>query len=81
MIPDRLNRFRAWCQQVIPLVYDNSLSYYELLCKVIDYLNKVIDGQNDLIGQVTINTADIAQLKEDVTFLENEIEKVKMGIM
>ena len=69
MIPDRLNRFRAWCQTVIPLVYDNSLSYYELLCKVIDYLNKVIDGQNDLIDQVTINTADIEQLKEDVAFL------------
>lgn len=79
MNPDRLNRFYAWCQSVIPLVYDNSLSYYELLCKVIDYLNKVIDGQNDLIDQVTINTNDITQLKEDVAFLEDELEKVKNG--
>lgn len=34
--------FRFWCQKVLPLVYDDSLSYYELLCKVIDYLNNVI---------------------------------------
>lgn len=35
--------FRFWCQKVLPLVYDDSLSYYELLCKVIDYLNNVIN--------------------------------------
>ena len=36
-----LTPFRFWCQKVLPLVYDDSLSYYELLCKVIDYLNKM----------------------------------------
>lgn len=44
----RINSFRAWCQSVIPLVYDNSLSYYELLCKLIDYLNKVISNLNEV---------------------------------
>lgn len=44
----RIKTFRAWCQNVIPLVYDNSLSYYELLCKVIDYLNNVITNLNDV---------------------------------
>lgn len=34
--------FRFWCHKVLPLVYDNSLSYYELLCKVVKYLNDVI---------------------------------------
>ena len=37
-----IKTFRFWCQKVIPMVYDNSLSYYEVLCKVVDYLNKVI---------------------------------------
>ena len=37
-----LKPFEFWCQKVLPLEYDNSLSYYELLCKVIDYLNKTI---------------------------------------
>ena len=34
--------FRAWCQKVLPLVYDDSLGYYELLCKVLDTLNKTV---------------------------------------
>lgn len=33
---------RFWCQKVLPLVYDDSLSYYEVLCKVVNYLNTVI---------------------------------------
>ena len=37
-----LTPFRYWCQKVMPLVYDDSLSYYELLCKVVDYLNKTM---------------------------------------
>ena len=38
-----LRPFRYWCQKVLPLVYDDSLSYYELLCKVVDYLNKTME--------------------------------------
>ena len=34
--------FRFWCQKVLPLVYDDSLSYYELLCKVVEYLNNTM---------------------------------------
>ena len=41
-----LKHFRFWCQQVIPLVYDDSLSYYEVLCKVRDKLNELITEQN-----------------------------------
>lgn len=35
--------FRYWCHKVLPLVYDDSLSYYELLCKVVEKLNEVIE--------------------------------------
>ena len=38
--------FKFWCQKVLPLVYDDSLSYYELLCKVVEYLNGVISDIN-----------------------------------
>ena len=43
-----LKTFRFWCQKVLPLVYDNSLSYYELLCKVVNYLNHVIEDINEI---------------------------------
>lgn len=32
--------FRVWCQHVLPSVYDDSLSYMELLNKVVDYINQ-----------------------------------------
>ena len=44
--------FRFWCQKVLPLVYDDSLSYYELLCKVVGYLNNVIENVDTLNGNI-----------------------------
>lgn len=35
---------RYWTQKVLPLVYDDSLSYSELLAKVVAYLNAVIEN-------------------------------------
>lgn len=48
-----LKPFRFWCQKVLPLVYDDSLSYYELLCKIVDYLNKTMEDVDTLHGDVT----------------------------
>ena len=48
-----LRPFRFWCQKVLPLVYDDSLSYYELLCKTVDYLNKTMEDVETLHGDVT----------------------------
>lgn len=48
-----LSPFRFWCQKVLPLVYDDSLSYYELLCKVVDFLNKTMQDVNTLADDVT----------------------------
>lgn len=48
-----LQPFRYWCQKVLPLVYDDSLSYYELLCKVVDFLNKTMEDVETLHGDVT----------------------------
>lgn len=30
------------CQKVLPLTYDNSLSYYEAICKLVDKVNDII---------------------------------------
>jgi len=40
--------FNFWCQKILPLVYDESLSYYEVLCKMQSKLNEVINNQNNL---------------------------------
>lgn len=41
-------KFRFFCQKVLPLVYDDSLSYYEVLCKVKDKINEMIDYVDEL---------------------------------
>ena len=48
--------FRFWCQKVLPIVYDDSLSYYELLNKVVYYLNNVISD----VASVENNVAELS---------------------
>lgn len=35
-----------YCQKVLPLIYDNSLSYYEVLCKLADYMKELSASQD-----------------------------------
>ena len=44
----KITPFQFYCQHVLPLVYDQSLSYYEVLCKLQSKLNEVIESQNNL---------------------------------
>lgn len=71
--------FRAWCQKVTPLVYDSSLSYYEILCKVISMLNDVVDGANGINTQITANTNEIEKLKDELKVINAEFIKIKNG--
>lgn len=43
-----IHHLRYLCYKVLPLVYDESLSYYEVLCKVVAKLNEVINVTNEL---------------------------------
>ena len=48
--------FRYYCQKVLPAVYDESLSYYELLCKLVAKINQIIavdNTQNEGLKQLT----------------------------
>lgn len=39
---------RYWCHKILPLVYEDSLSYYEVLCKMKAKLNEVIENVNEI---------------------------------
>lgn len=75
----QLQRLQFWCQKVIPLVYDDSLSYYELLCKVVKYINDMIQNQDTMNQLLQEYGVDIKQLQTDVEYLSNELKKVKNG--
>lgn len=74
--PDPL---KFWCQSIIPLVYDQSLSVYELLGKVIEYLNRMLQDQQTLSALVITHGQQILQLQKDVNILYSEIDKIKNG--
>ena len=54
----KLNKMRFYCQPILPLVYDESLSYYETLCKVVGQLNTTGDAVNTLNEGLTNEIAD-----------------------
>lgn len=61
-----MEKFRFYCQKVLPLVYDDSLSYYELLCKVVDKLNGVIEQSDRLSNSVADLYKALDELKNYV---------------
>lgn len=76
---ERMERLTYWCQKVIPLVYEDSLSYYELLGKVVEYINELITNQNAIKDVLALNGTDIDTLQTDVLLLQTELTNVKNG--
>lgn len=48
-----LNKMSFYCQPILPLVYDESMSYYETLCKVVGQLNTTGETVNKLNAGLT----------------------------
>jgi hypothetical protein len=53
-----LNTMSFYCQPILPLVYDESMSYYETLCKVVGQLNNTGETVNKLNEGLTREIAD-----------------------
>lgn len=60
----RYSPLRVFCQTVLPAVYDDSLSYYEVLCKVVTRLNEDTSIWNTLLERINLNTEEINKLKD-----------------
>lgn len=60
-----ISTFKFFCQKVLPLVYDDSLSYYEAVCKIVDKLNEVVNATNEQSKDIeAFKTAAEETLKE-----------------
>lgn len=62
-----IDKLRYWCHKILPLVYDDSLSYYEVLCKTSAKLNEVIDSTNGLLDAWNLYKNDIDKAFGDYT--------------
>jgi len=58
--------FKFWCNRALPFVYDDSLSFYELLNKVVHYMNNIFEDEK-------LMTANIGELAEAYKTLEKYV--------
>ena len=70
-------------------MYDDSLSYYEVLCKVVKYINELIESDKEIIADLDGLKAVVAQLQEWIdnfddnaeAIIKAEIEKYIHGVI
>lgn len=78
-----------WCQKILPAVYDDSLSYYQLLGRILQKYNEVIeivnkhsetliDHENRITAaeaQIELNRQAIEALKAELAKLDEQIKQ------
>lgn len=65
-----LDKISYWCKKILPLVYDDSLSYYEVLCKVTEKLNEVISEVNGVDEKIRSEIKNYVQTDEFKSYVE-----------
>lgn len=75
-----LEKFRFWCFKVLPLVYDDELSYYEVICKCVEYINNLIENDKAISDDVEQLKQEMKQVQEwinnyDTSFAESIIRE------
>lgn len=77
----KIENIRFMCHKILPLVYDESLSYYEVLCKVANKLNETIDATNQLEDNVSVLNDNVNTLTDRVNTIASEINTFEAHII
>lgn len=76
-----LTKIKFYCQKVLPLVYDDSLSYVEVLYKVAYKLNEVIDDYNELKDYCEMLNGELNAQDGRITALEARMDSFEADVM
>lgn len=71
------------CQKVLPLTYDDSLSYYEMVCKLVAKCNEIIEQINDyddVINELREALVDITDIKIAIDKINTTIDTINSRI-
>lgn len=71
---DKIAPLKFWTHKILPLVYEESLSYYEVLCKVAQKLNETIESVN-------LSTEEVTHMREIVDGLRDTIDAINEGMV
>ena len=73
-IGGKIPPLRCWSYKILPLVYEDALSYYEVLCKVREKLNETIE-------KVNLSTEEVATIREIVDGIKETVEAIEAGMV
>ncbi len=54
-----IDKLHFWCNKIIPLVYDEALSYYETVCKLVYAINETIKNVRELNDNAVFSVNEI----------------------
>ena len=66
-----VSKYFGKCQPILPAVYEDSLSYYESICKLIAKINELVD---------TVNNIKVDMLDEANAYTDEEIRKMESRV-
>lgn len=68
-------------QKVLPAVYDDSLSYYELLAKIQHYINKLTEFVNALADYQDVQDDELARVRQElIDYTDAQVSDLKQLI-
>lgn len=71
------NKFRFLAQRVLPLVYDDSLSYYEIICKIVAKINEITEVWDpDKINEILTEALD--EYLEDLDIYDEVMQNLDL---
>ena len=71
--------FRLYCQKILPAVYDDSLSYYEAICKMADVVKRIIDEIDTDDTTLDDLVVEYKKIKEQLEQMDKLLEEIKNG--
>lgn len=74
-----VSRFFWPTVRLLPLDLSGDITDYEFLLKLCQKINEIIENIDGFGDQIKLNTEAIEALKEDVTNIQSELEKIKNG--
>ena len=69
-----------WCQKVLPLVYTDALSYYEVLSKFVGKLNEIVNNVNNLNENTVFTVNNVKPVNGNVTIDASSFEGFVSGV-
>ena len=73
-------QLRFYCQKVLPLAYDDSLSYYEVLCKVLGKVNELVLQYDQIVQNFNVILTDYLESADFQNLLEKFVKRGNPGL-